>query len=156
MDQDDRRPLSGGQKPEQNPLPVTMNLDAHSCATSSPGICSGAPHLGIRVAEDGLSSSSPKHSIPASPDRVRGRKEESTSRVIGRIVEVRRDLFGDEGIPAIAEALHLPHRTWMNYEKGVVMPAPVLLCFLDLTSVEPRWLLTGRGPKYQSRSTSST
>ena len=68
---------------------------------------------------------------------------------IDRIVEVRRDLFGDEGIPAIADALQLPHRTWMNYEEGVVMPATVLLCFLDLTKVEPHWLLTGRGPKYQ-------
>ena len=46
---------------------------------------------------------------------------------MARIVEVRRELFGDEGIPAIAEALELPQGTWRNYEAGVVMPATVLL-----------------------------
>ena len=149
MDQDEHRSLSGGHKPERNPRPVTINPDAPACETSSPGTRSVAPHLGIREAGDGLSSSSPKPGIPASPDRARRRNEASASRIIGRIVEVRRDLFGDEGIPAIADALQLPHRTWMNYERGVVMPAHVLLCFLDLTSVDPHWLLTGRGPKYQ-------
>ena len=37
----------------------------------------------------------------------------------------------------------------MNYEMGVVMPATVLLQFLDVTAVEPRWLLTGEGPRYR-------
>jgi hypothetical protein len=68
--------------------------------------------------------------------------------IADRIIEVRRDLFGDAGIPAIAESMHLPERSWRNYEAGVVMSAPILLHFLDLTSVEPHWLLTGEGPKY--------
>jgi hypothetical protein len=70
--------------------------------------------------------------------------------IAGRITEVRRDLFGDAGIPAIAESMHLPERSWSNYEAGVVMPGPILLHFLDLTSVEPHWLLTGEGPKYRT------
>ena len=88
-------------------------------------------------------------------DLARRRDEASARHFPDRIAEVRRELFGDEGIPAIADALHLPHRTWMNYEQGVVMPATVLLRFLDLTMVEPHWLLTGRGPKYQGPRTGS-
>ena len=149
MDQDEPRSLSGGHKPERNPRPVTINPDALACETSSPGTRSVTPHSGS--GRPGTARPHPLRS-PASrpmPDRAGGEMRRPRVAFIDRIVEVRRDLFGDEGIPAIADALHLPHRTWMNYEKGVVMPAPVLLCFLDLTSVEPHWLLTGRGPKYQ-------
>jgi hypothetical protein len=45
----------------------------------------------------------------------------------------------------------LPTRTWLNYERGVTIPGEVLLRFIDLTSAEPRWLLTGQGPRYRSR-----
>ena len=67
-----------------------------------------------------------------------------------RITAVRRDLFGDDGLSALVESLNLPLRTWMNYESGVVMPASVLLRFIELTAVEPHWLLTGEGPRYLS------
>ena len=149
MDQDEPRSLSGGHKPEQNPRPMAINPDAAACETSSPGTRSAAPHLrnpGGR-GRPVLILSEARHPGQIA-DRAGGERRQSASRIIGRIVEVRRDLFGDEGIPAIAEALQLPQRTWMNYEAGVVMPAPVLLYFLDLTMVEPHWLLTGRGPKY--------
>jgi hypothetical protein len=106
-------------------------------------------HSGSREAGEGLSSSSPTHVLPARPDRAWRRNESSARRIRDRIVEIRRDHFGDEGIPALAEALQLPHLTWSNYEKGVVMPAHVLLYFLELTSADPHWLLTGKGPKYQ-------
>ena len=149
MDEDEHRSRSGGHQPEQKSQPITINPSAPACETSSPCNGSVSSQSRIREARDGLSLFSPKPGISANPDRARSRKEASARRVIARIVEVRRDLFGDEGIPAIADALHLPHRTWMNYEKGVVMPAAVLLCFLDLTSVDPHWLLTGSGPKYQ-------
>lgn len=150
MDQDEHRPFSSGRKPQQKPRIVTIHPDAPANETASPGTRSEAPRFGIREAGDGSSSSSPNRGIPASPGRARRRDEASASRVSARLAEVRRDLFGDEGIPAIAEALRLPHQTWMNFEKGVVMPATTLLCFLDLTSVDPHWLLTGRGPKYQA------
>ncbi len=128
---------------------VTTNHDAFACETSTPAPRSVAIHHGIREAGDDSSSSSPRPGLSADRDRARRRDEASARHFLDRIAEVRRELFGDEGIPAIADALHLPHRTWMNYEGGVVMPATVLLCFLDLTRVEPHWLLTGRGPKYQ-------
>jgi hypothetical protein len=49
----------------------------------------------------------------------------------------------------LAEALGLPYRTWMNYEEGVNIPGLVLLRFIEVASVEPRWLLTGEGRRYR-------
>ena len=69
--------------------------------------------------------------------------------IAGRITEVRRERFGDAGVPAVASSLGLPCRTWANYEFGVTMPAQVLLKFITLTAVEPHWLLTGEGAKYR-------
>jgi hypothetical protein len=68
-----------------------------------------------------------------------------------RVQEIRRDLFGENGTPLLADVLNLPVRTWANYEAGVTIPAPVLLRFIDVTGVSPRWLLTGQGPKYTAR-----
>jgi hypothetical protein len=65
-----------------------------------------------------------------------------------RFVEVRHDLYGDHGGPLLAKAMNLPPRTWANYEAGVVMPAHILLRFLELTGVDPHWLLTGEGERY--------
>jgi len=69
--------------------------------------------------------------------------------VARRVAEVRRDLYGEEGLPTLADSLGLPVGTWMNYEQGVTMPAITLLRLIDLTAVEPRWLLTGEGAKYR-------
>jgi hypothetical protein len=68
-----------------------------------------------------------------------------------RFIEVRRDLYGDHGGPLMAKAMNLPFRTWANYEAGVVMPAHILLVFLEVTGVDPRWLLTGEGESYRHR-----
>jgi hypothetical protein len=45
--------------------------------------------------------------------------------------------------------LRLPSRTWTNYERGVTVPGVILLEFLELTGVEPPWLLRGAGEKYR-------
>ncbi len=140
---------SGGHDPESEPQPPMTILEAPTRETSSSDVNSVAVHPGIRDAGDHPSSSSPKPGIAAGPDRARRKNDASGVRISERIVEIRRDLFGEEGTPAIAEALQLPLQTWMNYEKGVIMSAPVMLYFLDLTSVEPHWLLTGRGPRYR-------
>ncbi len=65
-----------------------------------------------------------------------------------RLREVRGDLFGEHGEAILAECLHLPTRTWTNYETGVTIPAALLLRFVEVTGVCPHWLLTGQGPKY--------
>lgn len=83
------------------------------------------------------------------------RKKTSTLRVnvkaqiSCRLREVRQELFGEHGGPELARRLNLPARTWYNYETGVTVPAEVLLAFIDQTEVNPTWLLTGDGPKYQ-------
>ena len=69
----------------------------------------------------------------------------------GRLAEVRRDCFGEEGGDAIASALGVPGRTWAHYEAGVTVPSVVILRFLELTAVEPHWLLTGEAPRYRRR-----
>jgi hypothetical protein len=44
---------------------------------------------------------------------------QTTSTLLARrVVEIRRDLFGDHGALALAERLGLPAGTWMNYESG--------------------------------------
>jgi hypothetical protein len=50
----------------------------------------------------------------------------------------------------MARRLGIPVRTWYNYEGGVTVPAEVILKIIELTSVEPVWLLHGKGPKFRS------
>jgi hypothetical protein len=77
-----------------------------------------------------------------------GRAEERLQ-LAGRLRAMRVELYGDRGGPDIAERLGIPARSWYNYEIGVTVPAEVVLRFLELTGVAPRWLLTGEGPKFQ-------
>jgi hypothetical protein len=65
-----------------------------------------------------------------------------------RIREVRNDLYGENGGPHLAEALNLPIHTWMNYESGVIIPALVVLRFINVCGVSPGWLLTGEGKRF--------
>jgi hypothetical protein len=64
-----------------------------------------------------------------------------------RLQEIRKDLYGEGGVAVLAAALDLPEQTWLNYERGVTMPADTLLEFLDLTGADPHWLLTGDGER---------
>jgi hypothetical protein len=67
-----------------------------------------------------------------------------------RLREIRVELFGERGGSEMARRLGVPIRTWYNYESGVTVPAEVLLRFLELTTVEPVWLLHGQGEKYRA------
>jgi hypothetical protein len=66
-----------------------------------------------------------------------------------RLREVRLEKYGEQGGPLMAEAMGLPARTWAHYESGVTIHGPALLRFIDVSGVEPRWLLTGQGEKYR-------
>lgn len=66
-----------------------------------------------------------------------------------RLTSLRQELFGDRGGPELARRLGLPIRTWYNYEAGVTVPAEVVLRLIELTAIEPNWLLHGVGPKYR-------
>ncbi len=69
-----------------------------------------------------------------------------------RLTSLRSELYGDRGGPELARQLGLPVRTWYNYESGVTVPAEVILKVIELTSVEPIWLLHGKGQKFRSDS----
>jgi phage repressor protein C with HTH and peptisase S24 domain len=64
-----------------------------------------------------------------------------------RLAALRLDLYGERGGPEMARRLGIPVRTWYNYEGGVTVPAEVILKIIELTSVEPAWLLRGEGPR---------
>jgi hypothetical protein len=68
-------------------------------------------------------------------------------RIGSRLREVREDLYGAGGATALATALEVPEATWLNYERGVTMPADVMLAFIELTGADPHWLLTGEGER---------
>ena len=75
----------------------------------------------------------------------------ATKGLAERVREIRVERFGAGGGPLLAETLGLPERTWHNYESGVTIPALVILQFVELTGVSPRWLRTGKGDKYGDR-----
>src|SRR6516164_11559478 len=79
------------------------------------------------------------------PDSVRAKYA-----LAERLRSLRAELFGDRGGPELARRLGLPIRTWYNYEAGVTVPAEVILKIIELTSVEPVWLLHGKGPKFRN------
>lgn len=67
-----------------------------------------------------------------------------------RLKSLRSELYGERGGPELARQLGLPVRTWYNYESGVTVPAEVILKIIELTSVEPIWLLHGGGEKFRT------
>jgi hypothetical protein len=72
-----------------------------------------------------------------------------------RVHEIRQHLYGEDGLDALARALRIPAPTWLNYERGVTMPAEVLLDFLKVTGVDPHWLSTGEGERLLATDTMS-
>ena len=72
------------------------------------------------------------------------REREEQATFCQRIREVRVECFGDESVKRLADLLGIPARTWLNYEDGVAMPAPVLLRFLRVTGTSPESLLGSR------------
>jgi hypothetical protein len=67
-----------------------------------------------------------------------------------RITALRIELFGARGGPELARRLGIPTRTWYNYEGGITVPGEILLRIIEVTSVEPRWLLHGTGPRFSA------
>jgi len=64
-----------------------------------------------------------------------------------RLREIRNYLYRENGVDGLARALRIPAQTWLNYERGIIMPAEVLLDFLEVTGVDPDWLRTGKGER---------
>jgi hypothetical protein len=68
-----------------------------------------------------------------------------------RLREIRREVFGEEGVPLLAETLRLPVIVWRNYEAGANIPARVLLRFSEISGASLLWLLTGEGEPFLRR-----
>ncbi len=66
-----------------------------------------------------------------------------------RLASLRAEMYGERGGPEMARRLGIPVRTWYNYEAGVTVPAEVILRIIELTSIEPSWLLHGQGAKFR-------
>jgi hypothetical protein len=50
----------------------------------------------------------------------------------------------------LAETLGIPEETWLNYERGITIPALTVLELIEATGVSPHWLLTGAGERYRA------
>ena len=57
--------------------------------------------------------------------------------IAARVRQIRRDFYGEDGVEKLAGALGVPAETWRNYERGVTMPAELLLAFMALTAPIP-------------------
>jgi hypothetical protein len=58
--------------------------------------------------------------------------------------------FGDSRDASnFAKRLGIASRTWLHHEEGRSIPGEVILRLIELTNVEPIWLLYGTGPKYR-------
>ncbi len=67
-----------------------------------------------------------------------------------RVRMIREEMFGEHGGPLLAQEIGVPFRTWVNYEEGCTIPAQVILRFIEVTSADPHWLLTGDGDAYRA------
>lgn len=71
--------------------------------------------------------------------------------VAWRVIELRRERHNSRGAAAFARELGIPERSWYLYEHGTAMPGELLLKIVELTGVEPMWLLYGTEPKYRTQ-----
>ncbi len=65
-----------------------------------------------------------------------------------RIREIRQELYGEHGGPLLAKRLQIPYRDLHEYESGGTIPAHSILRLIELTGVNPHWLLTGEGKRF--------
>ncbi len=78
-------------------------------------------------------------------------KEHAREVLAARLKEIRVEHYGELGGAEVARLLKIPIRTWYDYERGVAIPAEVILLFIAMTSVAPKWLLFGLGEKYRTQ-----
>ena len=71
----------------------------------------------------------------------------------GRLRLVRTEIYGaddDSGLGALAQSLGIAPQVWRNIEQiGELITAGQLLSFIELTGVNPVWLLRGQGARYR-------
>jgi hypothetical protein len=68
-----------------------------------------------------------------------------------RVREIRVALYGENGGPLLAEELKVPYPSLHDFENGCTIPGESILRFIELTGVDPHWLLTGDGERFLNR-----
>jgi hypothetical protein len=73
-----------------------------------------------------------------------------------RVRKIRVEVFGDNGVAILCQAMHITPQTWEHFEHGDTIPAWLILYFIEIAGVEPHWLLTGDGDRYRVRPDNSS
>jgi hypothetical protein len=71
--------------------------------------------------------------------------------VAQRLVELRRDHFGEHGSTLLAILVGVSQREWSGYETGQPVPMGVLRRIAEITDTHLEWLRTGRGSRAEQR-----
>jgi hypothetical protein len=77
--------------------------------------------------------------------------DQAARQVARRLVELRRDHFGEHGGPLLAILVGVSQREWFGYETGRPVPRGVLGKVAEITDTHLEWLRTGRGSKAEER-----
>ena len=78
---------------------------------------------------------------------TRTTNDQAALQVADRLVELRRDHFGEHGGPLMAMLVGVSHREWYDYETGKPVPLGVQRRNAEITDTDLDWLRTGRGPR---------
>jgi hypothetical protein len=73
-----------------------------------------------------------------------------SSMISARVRTVRIQRFGEHGGPMLAQLLGISRCRLARIEAGGPIPAEIILKFINLTGVNPSWLLSGEGEEYRS------
>jgi hypothetical protein len=76
-------------------------------------------------------------------------KQADSSSLAERIRALRLECFGEHGGPLLARRLRIPQRRLARIEAGVPFSAHLLERLMEITHVNPAWLLTGEGERYR-------
>jgi hypothetical protein len=82
---------------------------------------------------------------------TRNTNDHATSQVAQRLVELRRDHFGEHGSTLLAILVGVSQREWSGYETGQPVPMGVLRRVAEITNTNLEWLSTGKGLRAEER-----
>jgi hypothetical protein len=77
--------------------------------------------------------------------------DQTAHQVAQRLVELRRDHFGEHGSTLLAILVGVSQREWSGYETGQPVPMGVLRRVAELTDTDFEWLRTGQGSRGEKR-----
>jgi hypothetical protein len=82
---------------------------------------------------------------------TRTTNDQAARQVAQRLVELRRDHFGEHGGTLLAILVGVSQREWFGYETGKPVPVGVLRKVAEITDTHLEWLRTGRGLRAEER-----